>query len=171
MKIITGIKHIRHSIEKRGLLILRISVAVIFIWFGFLKFFEGNAAEALASDTISWLTFGYVDEKTSVVALGAFECVIGLSLLSKKMLNLIIPIMYLQMCGTALPLVVFPEKTWLMFGMPTLEGQYIIKNLVLIAAGIILGAAGRGSKLIVNPRIAEEAKHKEEKLESVTDRE
>jgi len=156
--------HLRCHVEKHGLTILRLSLATVFFWFGFLKFFEGNAAEALASDTIAWLTFGAVGKEASLILLGTIECGIGLALFTKKLLHIAIPILYVQMLGTLLPLFILPEKTWVSFGMPTLEGQYIVKNAVLIAAGIILGASARGAKLITHARVAREAREKEERI-------
>jgi uncharacterized membrane protein YkgB len=154
----------RLFVERRGLLLLRISVGVIYFWFGFLKFFPDNAAEGLAGDTISWLSAGYIGKPFSIYALAAFECIIGLSILSKRFLNQTVPLMYLQMCGTILPLFIFPEKTWIHPFMPSLEGQYIIKNIVIIASGIIMGAMARGSKLITHPHVAKEARKKEERI-------
>lgn len=118
----------------------------------------------MAADTIGWLTFGVIGKDAAVLSLGVFECCLGLALLTKKCMNIAIPLLYLQLCGTLLPLFIFPEKTWVTFGMPTLEGQYIVKNAVLIAAGIVMGAGARGGKLITHPGVAEEAREKEERM-------
>ncbi len=156
--------HFREWIEMHGLLLLRLSVGMVFLWFGFLKFFPGNAAESLASDTISWLTGGWAGKTASLYFLGTLECIIGLAVLSGKGLTVAIPLLYLQMTGTLLPLFVFPEKTWMSPFMPSLEGQYIIKNAVFIASGILIGAMARGSKLITHPGLAKAAKRKEKAL-------
>jgi uncharacterized membrane protein YkgB len=156
---------VRKAIEKKGLAILRFSIAIVFLWFGALKLFPGSAAEKLAQDTISLITFETVDETLSLIILGVVECIIGLSLLFKKLLSIIIPVMYVQLFGTLLPLVLFTDQTWESALVPTLEGQYIIKNAVLIAAAILMGAVARGGKLITHPTVASQAKRKADKLE------
>ncbi|HEY6437168.1 MAG TPA: hypothetical protein VIY47_11315, partial [Ignavibacteriaceae bacterium] len=74
---------------------------------------------------------------------------IGLGLITGKFLRLTILLLFLQMPGTALPLLVLPEKVWTVFpyGL-TLEGQYIVKNLVLIGAGLVIGATVRGGGIL-----------------------
>jgi uncharacterized membrane protein YkgB len=136
---------------KYGLFLLRISISVIFIWFGLLKFFPGaSPAESLAYRTIDVLTFGLFGEQTILYGLAIWEVVIGLGLLTKRFMREILLLMYLQMAGTLTPLFIFPEDTFHIFPYSlTLEGQYIIKNLVVISAGIVLGATVRGGKLVV----------------------
>ena len=162
----TILEKTRQAIEKKGIVVLRISVGVIFFWFGFLKFF-GNAssAESIASKTISWLTFGFMDAEISMPVLAALECIIGIGILTKKYMEYVIPVMYFQMAGTLLPLFIFWEETWKRPFVPTLEGQYIIKNAVLISAGIVLGAVAKGGKLIHDPEVAQKAKNAEHKKE------
>lgn len=155
---------LRVIIEGQGILMLRIAVGIIFFWFGFLKFFgDTSAAESIASRTISWLSGGYFKAQISMPLLAVVECTIGLGILTKKFTNYVLPLLYLQMGGTLLPLVIFPDETWEIKGIvPTLEGQYIIKNAVLIAAGMVLGAVSNGGKLIQDPEIADRAQKDEE---------
>lgn len=132
---------------KNGLNILRISLGLIFIWFGLLKFFPGvSPAEGLAGKTIYTLTFGLVKPQASLPLLAMWECTIGFGLVFKKWLRLTLLLLYFQMAGTFLPLFFFPHET---FGasvfIPTLLGQYIIKNIVLVSAAIVIGAAAKGS--------------------------
>lgn len=135
---------------KYGLFLLRISISVIFIWFGVLKFFpEASPAESLATRTIEVLTFGLFGERTILYGLAIWEVTIGLGLLTKRFMREILLLMYLQMAGTLTPLFIFPEEIFHIFPYSlTLEGQYIIKNLVVISAGIVLGATVRGGKLV-----------------------
>ena len=66
-------------------------------------------------------------------------------------MRLTLALLWLQMLGTATPLLLFPAETWVIFPIaPTLEGQYIIKNLVLISVGLVLGATVRGGKLVTD---------------------
>jgi len=75
----------------------------------------------------------------------------------------IIALLLVQMLGTLTPLVLFPAETWNMFPIsPTLEGQYIIKNLVLISAALVIGATVRGGAMVADPQIAQEAVQEEE---------
>ena len=129
-----------------GLVLLRLSLGVIFLWFGALKFFPAmSPAQDLATRTISVLSFGLVPPSVSLPVLAAWECVIGLGLLVGRGLRGILLLLYVQMMGTMTPILLFPHEVFrrLPFA-PTLEGQYIIKNLVLISAGIVVGATVRG---------------------------
>lgn len=143
----TLIEKLRKMVEEKSMLWLRCSLGLVFIWFGALKFFVGASdAKDIASDTIQWLSACCISDETAMPLLASLECIIGIGLLSKRFIEWVIPILYLQMAGTLLPLALFPEKTWKHPLVPTLEGQYIIKNVVLIAAAITLGAAVKGRK-------------------------
>ena len=150
-------------IERHGLDVLRISVGIVFFWFGFLKFFGStSAAEEIASKTISLLSIDLITPEISMPMLGIIDCFIGLGILTKKFMKYAIPLLYFQMAGAVLPLFVFPNDTWNAPFVPTLLGQYIIKNIVLISAAIVLGVESKGGKLIADPVVAEEAKKVEE---------
>jgi uncharacterized membrane protein YphA (DoxX/SURF4 family) len=133
-----------------GLLLLRISLGVVFLWFGALKFFPGlSPAHDLASRTIEALSFGTVHATVSIPVLAAWECLIGLGLLSGIFMRATLLLLAVQMVGTLTPLVLFPSEVFTRVPYaPTLEGQYIIKNAVLISAAIVLGATVRGGRLI-----------------------
>ena len=128
-----------------GLLILRISLGIVFLWFGLLKFFEGlSPAEDLVRNTIY-----FVDPDFFLPVLAAWESLIGIGLITGKFLRVTILLLFLQMPGTALPLLILPEKVWTIFPYAlTLEGQYIVKNLVLIGAGLVIGATVRGGGIL-----------------------
>lgn len=84
----------------------------------------------------------------SLPVLAAWEGAIGIGLLSGRYLKLTLPL-FAQMAGTFLPLAFFPHETFKRFPfVPTLEGQYIIKNLVLVSASLVIGATTRGGRLI-----------------------
>lgn len=138
-----------------GLTLIRVALGLTFFWFGFLKFFPGlSTAETLAARTIEVLTAGYLRPAISLPVLAVWECAIGLGLLTGWLMRLTLLLLFSQMIGTFLPLVFFPNETWKYPFVPTLEGQYIIKNCVLVSAGIILGATVRGGKLIPDPKAA-----------------
>jgi uncharacterized membrane protein YkgB len=140
---------------RHGVAFLRVSLGIIFFWFGVLKFFPGlSPAQDLAANTISLLSFGLVGPSVSVPVLAAWECAIGLGLLHGGYLRSTLLLLWLQMLGTLAPLVLFPSETFTRFPYaPTLEGQYIIKNLVLISAAIVVGATVRGGRLTSKPHV------------------
>jgi uncharacterized membrane protein YphA (DoxX/SURF4 family) len=147
-----------------GIVLLRLALGIVFFWFGVLKFFPGlSVAEDLVTRTISMLSLGYVPAAISLPLVAAWECAIGLGLISGRFLRLTLLLLFLQMAGTFLPLIFFPTETWTRFPhVPSLEGQYIIKNLVLLGAGIVVGATVRGGKIISEPKAAHQAEIREQ---------
>jgi uncharacterized membrane protein YphA (DoxX/SURF4 family) len=137
-----------------GVVLLRVSLGIVFLWFGALKFFPNlSPAEALATRTIEVLTFGLVQPSLSLPILAAWECLIGLGLITGKFLRATILLLLLQMLGTVTPLFLFPGEAFSQFPVaPTLEGQYIIKNMVLVSAALIIGATVRGGRLVADPK-------------------
>lgn len=133
---------------RHGLLLLRLSLGIVFFWFGVLKFFSGlSPAQELAGRTISVMSFGVVTPSVSLPMLATWECLIGLGLLSGKVQRFTLLLLFVQMAGTLLPLVFFPREVFLRIPYaPTMEGQYIIKNLVLISAAIVIGGTVRSTK-------------------------
>lgn len=129
--------------DRYGLTLLRVSIGIIFLWFGVLKFFPGaSPAQELAINTISTLTFDVLPENVIIVGLAIWETLIGLAFLFNRGLRVILPLFFLQMLGTFLPLFFFPGESFTQVPYaPTLEGQYIIKNLVLVSAAMVVGAA------------------------------
>ena len=127
-------------LTKHSLQILRLTLGLVFLWFGAVKFFPGlSSAENLAARTIFTLTAGLVPASVSVPVLAGWECLIGLGLLLGRFMRLTLALLFLQMAGTFLPLLFFPAETWRQLPVSlTLEGQYIVKNIVLISAGLVL---------------------------------
>jgi uncharacterized membrane protein YphA (DoxX/SURF4 family) len=132
---------------------LRIALGVVFLWFGVLKFFPDlSPAETLVGRTIERLSLGLVQPSVSLPLLAAWESVIGIGLILGRGLRGVLLLLALQMLGTFTPLLLFPGETFSSFPLvPTLEGQYIIKNLVLIAAAMVVGATVRGGGLSPDP--------------------
>jgi uncharacterized membrane protein YphA (DoxX/SURF4 family) len=133
---------------------LRIGMGVIFLWFGALKFFPGlSPATDLALRTIDVLSFGLMPENLSLVLLATLETAIGLGFLTGRYMRLTLGLLVFQMAGTLTPLALFPAEAFMIFPYaPTLEGQYIIKNLVLIGAGLVIGSTLRGGQIVVEPQ-------------------
>ncbi len=131
-----------------GVIFLRVGLGVVFIWFGALKFFPGlSPAENLVRNTIY-----FVNPDLFIPVLALWEVLIGVGLVTGKFMRLTLLLLFLQMPGTALPLLILPNVVWTTFpyGL-TMEGQYIVKNLVLIGAGLVLGGTVRGGKLNPDP--------------------
>jgi uncharacterized membrane protein YphA (DoxX/SURF4 family) len=134
---------------RHGIQLLRFTLGVIFLWFGVLKFVPGlSPAQSLAGNTIAVLSFGLLSPGAALLILAIWESLIGVGLLTGVLLRGTLFLLWLQMLGTITPLFLFPELCFSVYPVaPTLEGQYIIKNLVLISAGIVIGGTVRGGRL------------------------
>jgi uncharacterized membrane protein YkgB len=113
----------------------RFGLFVIFFWFGLLKVLELSPASGVVArlfeQTIPFMSFD-----AFLILFGLFECLIGILFLFKGVERVVIPLLFIHMITTFGPLVFLTEETWSGFMVPTLEGQYIIKNLVIIATAI-----------------------------------
>jgi len=138
---------------KYGILLLRLSLGVVFLWFGVLKFFPGlSPAEDLAARTIARITFGALSPSAAVFILAVWESLIGIGLLLGWQLRATLFLLWVQMLGTVTPILFFPNEVFAAFPYaPTLEGQYIFKNIVLISAGLVIGATVRGGRVVAEP--------------------
>ncbi len=137
--------------------VLRVGLGIVFLWFGALKFFPGlSPAQDLATRTIEDLTLGFVGPAVSLPVLAAWEVVIGLGLISGRFLRATLFLLVVQMVGTLVPLILYPSETFTRFPYaPTLEGQYIIKNVVLIGAAMVVGSTVRGGRMVPDAEVAE----------------
>ncbi len=138
---------------RHGVRLTRLALGVVFLWFGAIKFVpDWSPAADLAARTIEQVTLGLVTPAVGLALLAAWESLIGIGLLTGRLLRATLLLLFLQMPGTMLPLVFFPSETFAAFPYsPTLEGQYIIKNLVLVGAAIVIGATVRGGRLRAEP--------------------
>lgn len=129
--------------RKIGLPFLRIGIGVVFIWFGLLKIVGLSPAAELLGATVYWWTPEIV-----VPALGWWEVAIGVTFLIPQLTRIAILLLVVQMPGTFLPLVLLPEVCFTVFPFGlTLEGQYIVKNLVIIGAALVIGSTVEGRRL------------------------
>ena len=146
-------RRITRAMADHGLLLLRLALGIVFLWFGALKLIPGlSPAEGLAGRTVEVLSFNLIPAATAVPILGIWESLIGLGLLTGVAMRATLLLLFVQMLGTLTPLVLFPTDTFDKFPYaPTLEGQYIIKNAVLIAGAVVLGATVRGGELKAEP--------------------
>lgn len=143
---------------RHGVTLTRLALGLVFLWFGAIKFVPGwSPAADLAIRTIDKLTLGLVPASVGLPMLALWESLIGIGLLSGRFLRLTLLLLFLQMPGTMLPLLFFPSETFVHIPYsPTLEGQYIIKNLVLVSAAIVVGSTVRGGGLVAVRAIQEQ---------------
>ena len=146
-------RRITATLARLGPTVVRVALGIVFLWFGVLKFFpDASPAQDLAARTIERLSFGSVGPGVALPVLATWETLIGLGLLSGRFLRATLFLLAVQMVGTFLPLVFFPDETFTRFPLaPTLEGQYIIKNVVLIGAAMGVGAMVRGGRIEPEP--------------------
>jgi uncharacterized membrane protein YkgB len=138
-------KQIAGFMRRTGTIALRVSLGIIFIWFGLLKTAGLSPAEPLVVATVGWMPF--FDAMTWVIIIGWWEVIIGVFFLFRATIRIAIPLLAMQMVGTFLPLIILTAVTFqpgLFPYAPTMEGQYIIKNLLIISAALVVGGTVRG---------------------------
>ena len=127
-----------------GTVSLRYSLGVIFVWFGILKPYGISPAEPLVKLTVQWMPL--LSPGTWLAVIGWWEVAIGLTFLFHKTVRIAIALLSLQMIGTFLPLFILTQVTFQAGRIPyapTMEGQYIIKNLLIISAALVVGGTAR----------------------------
>jgi uncharacterized membrane protein YphA (DoxX/SURF4 family) len=126
--------------SRYGMTILRVTMGIVFVWFGALKLFPGlSPAEPLIRDSISFLPMDYF-----LPVLAIWEMVIGLGFLSGKFMRVTLVLLFLQMGGAMSPMILRPDLMWETFPYGwTLEGQYVFKDIILISVGLVFAAALR----------------------------
>lgn len=125
--------------NRYGSTLLRYAIGVVFVWFGALKAIGVSPAGDLVAATVY-----FVPADLFVPILGVWEVTIGLCLLYRRLIRIGILLLAAQMPGTFLPLILLPDVVFTVFpyGL-TIEGQYIVKNLVLISAALVVGGTVR----------------------------
>lgn len=117
----------------------RFGLFIVFFWFGFLKVIGMSPAsdlvKSLFEQTIPFMAFN-----TFLISFGIFECIIGLLFLFRGLERIVIPLLFIHVVTTFMPLFLLPAATWTGFMVPTLEGQYIIKNILIVVAAIAIAA-------------------------------
>lgn len=128
-----------HFFRRVAVPVSRFGLFVIFFWFGFLKVVGLSPASGLVQNLFEQ-TIPFISFNNFLIGFGVFECLIGLLFLIKGAERVVIPLLFIHMATTFGPLIFLPSETWSGFIVPTLEGQYIIKNLVIIASAIGIAA-------------------------------
>lgn len=124
-----------HFFRKIAVFSARVGIFIVFFWFGILKVLGLSPASGLVQrlfeETVPFISF-----HSFLIGFGVFECIIGILFMIKGLERVVIPLLLIHMITTFGPLVFLPQETWQSFFVPTLEGQYIIKNVVIIACAI-----------------------------------
>lgn len=128
-----------HTIKKISLPLARASIFVVYFWFGALKVLGTSPANPLVmklqAAVLPFLTFHQF-----IIIFGFFEMIIGVIFLVRGLERVAIALLFLHLIATVMPLIILPSVTWQSFMTPTLEGQYIIKNILIIATAIGIAA-------------------------------
>lgn len=128
--------HVR-TLQRYSVPLLRLALGVVFVWFGALKVANVTPVGDLVAGTVPWIDPGFL-----VPALGAFEVVLGLLLMSGRLVGWTCAAMIAHLAGTFLVYVMQPEVAF-QHGNPllmTTEGEFVAKNAVLITAGLVVAA-------------------------------
>lgn len=139
--------------------LLRVSLGVIFVWFGLPKVLGLSPVNDLVGDVVPW-----IPPEIFVPALGALQVIVGVGFLLRPLLRVALMVFFVHMPGTMLPLILLPEVCFTQFPLaPTIEGQYVLKNLVLVTAGMVVaGTLHRGKtgekRRLANPSPAGEGR-------------
>lgn len=138
-------------LAKHSIGILRVALGLVFLAFGVLKFFpDASPAQALVERTIDTLTFGVVHGEVALLVTAVAECFIGLTLVTGRLVKAGLVVLAGSLVGIMSPLVLFFGD---MFpGTPTLEAQYVFKDIVLAAAGLVIAARTLGARLVPERR-------------------
>jgi len=122
--------------------VARFSIFLIFFWFGFIKLLGLSPASPLAKALVEQ-TVGLQYFDTLFVVLALLECIIGILFLFPKATRIVVPLLLAHILIVCSPLLLVPAYTWQSFLVPTLEGQYIIKNAVVVAVAIGIAASAQ----------------------------
>ena len=133
----------REMLLRGSIDLLRISLGLVFLLFGALKFVPGlSPAEALATESMSRLTLGLMPEPAGIALVAIVATAIGLSLVTGRQLRLGLGLLGLAMVGVLSPLVLFTDELFAgPSNAPTLAAQYVVKDIVLLAAGLVIAVS------------------------------
>ncbi|MDH4090154.1 MAG: DoxX family membrane protein [Cyclobacteriaceae bacterium] len=128
---------------RRWITILRVSIGIIYVWFGILKFFPGvSPAEDLAKDTIQLLTFNFIQPNLALLLLALWETGVGIMMIGGIYTKLALRIVLVHMFCTFTPLLLLSDLSFTSAPIAlTLIGQYIIKNIVIVSALFLINAS------------------------------
>ncbi len=127
--------NVNEALQRIVLPLSRISIFIIYFWFGSLKLFDSSPANPLV-ESLLHSTLPFVSFNQFIIFLGIWEMVIGILFLIPKLKKIAFIILILHMGTTIMPLFLLPSIAWKNFMIPTLEGQYMIKNIIIFALAV-----------------------------------
>ena len=129
----------QNTIFKYSGTLLQVSIGIIYIWFGILKFFPSQSpAQLIAKETIGILTLGFFSDNISIFILAVTETVVGLLLILNIFRREVVWIALAHIFMTFSPILFLTDQVFVAPMVPTLLGQYIIKNLVIFSTLLLL---------------------------------
>ena len=143
----TAIEKLAAFLTRHSVAILRVSIGLVFVVFASFKYVSGaSPAQDLAIATVDKLTLGMVTGHSALLFTALTETIIGITLLTGRFVKVGLCVMAMAMVGILSPLVLFPGQMWGDHG-PTLTGQYVFKDLVLVAGAMVVAAHALGARL------------------------
>ncbi|MGW1295221.1 DUF417 domain-containing protein [Streptomyces sp. NPDC002533] len=136
-------RRLAELVDEHALTLLRATVGIVFVGFGVLKLFpSASPAEQLAVDAATKMTLGLVPETVLLLALATLETAIGIGLIAgRRLLRPALVAFFLHMGGVFSTLFLLPDAMWQPHSpAPTMEGQYVVKNVVLVAVCMVVAA-------------------------------
>jgi len=127
--------HLIHFFRRHAEPMSRWAIFIVYVWFGLLKVFGLSPAGPLVTSLIQ-NTLPFITPGTFIVLFGLFEILIGVLFVVKGLERLVMPLLLIHLITTLLPLFILPAITWSGILVPTMEGQYIIKNVLIIATAM-----------------------------------
>jgi uncharacterized membrane protein YkgB len=130
----------RRLLGRASPMLLRIALGVVFVWFGALKVAGVSAVGGLVASTVPFL-----DSAWFVPVLGVVEIVIGVAFATGRLLRVVLPVFAAHMAGTFLVLITLPDVAF-QGANPlalTAVGEFVVKNLVLLTAGLVVASGVR----------------------------
>ena len=133
-------ERIIHTVQKLGMPAARLAIFIVYFWFGILKLFGTSPANPLVSELLSVTMPFPITFEQFILVLGIYEMVIGIAFLIPRLERFAILLLIPHLIVTTMPLILLRADTWQSFLVPTLEGQYIIKNLLIVAVALGIAA-------------------------------
>ncbi len=125
-----------HFMKKFSLPMARWAIFIVYFWFGILKVFSLSPANPLVAELLEKTLHGFISFNNFIILFGLFEMLIAFVFIIKGMERLAFLLLVIHLITTIMPLFLLPAVAWQSFMIPTLEGQYILKNVLIIATAM-----------------------------------
>lgn len=129
----------------------RFAIFLVYFWFGALKVFDLSPASPMVLELLA-RTMPFFPPDKFLIFFGLFEALVGILFLIPRFTKLAILLLFGHMFTTIMPLFIMPNYTWDSFLVPTMEGQYIIKNILIISLAVVLGSKLKLSETVGGTR-------------------